>query len=101
MNTIKQSDVEKELETLRKISSDKTLKPSQKYKLVEDMGYERRMLGTGPNAYTRAHKVEVQNIHSYSARYLRGKYIVYGVPCRPNSTVYGTTFKGYVKLIVD
>lgn len=100
MNTIKQLDVEKELEALEKISSDKTLKPSQKYKLVKEMGYERRELGTGRSAYTRAHEVAVQNIYSCSEKYLRGKYIVYGEPNRAFST-HGVLYKGYVKRIVD
>lgn len=96
MNTIKQSAVTGEIITLQEISNDRTLKPREKYALVEEMGYTLKELGSGETAYTHAHQVNVQNIHSQ--KYLNGNYIVYGTWNTKHGR--GVIYRGYVKLIV-
>ena len=97
METIKTSALAEELETLRAISSDRTLKPHEKYKMIEEFGYSLEYLGSGRTAYTCAHQVAIQNIHSQ--KYLNGNYIVYGTWCIKHGR--GVIYRGYVKLIVE
>lgn len=96
MNTIKNSAIAEEIITLQEISNDRTLKPHEKYARVEEMGYTLKELGSGVTAYTHAHQVNVQNIHSQ--KYLNGNYIVYGTWRIKHGR--GVIYRGYVKLIV-
>lgn len=96
MNVIKTSALAEEIITLQEISNDRTLKPREKYALVEKMGYTLEELGSGETAYTHAHQVNIQNIRSQ--KYLNGKYIVYGTWRIKHGK--GVIYRGYVKLIV-
>ena len=96
MNTIKQSSLAEEMNFLQSISSDRTLKPREKYKMVEELGYSLEYLCSGKTAYTCAHEVKIQNIHSQ--KYLNGLYLVYGTWCIRNGR--GLIYRGYVKLII-
>ncbi|HBG13469.1 MAG TPA: hypothetical protein DDX68_20775 [Clostridium sp.] len=96
MNSIKQSALAEEIQMLKEISKDRTLKVSEKYQMIEDLGYTFKYLGSGSSAYTCAHQVGVLNIHS--RKYLNGNYLVYGT-C---NIAYGrgVIYRGYVKLII-
>lgn len=96
MNVIKTSALAEEIITLQEISNDRILKPREKYALVEKMGYTLEELGSGKTAYTHAHQVNVQHIHSQ--KYLNGNYIVYGTWRIKHGR--GVIYRGYVKLIV-
>lgn len=97
MKTIKRSDVEREKQILQEISNDKTLRASQKYEAVENMGYELEYLGAGESAYMCAHLVKEMLIKS--RRYLKGEYLCYGTFNLAHGR--GVIYRGYVKEIVE
>lgn len=96
MEIIRQSALEDEMQELIAISKDRTLKPHEKYNLVEARGYSLEYLGSGESAYTCAHQVKQQEIHS--RKYLNGNYLVYGTWRIKYGC--GVIYRGYVKLIV-
>ena len=96
MEIIRESALEEEMQELQAISEDRTLKVHEKYERVEAMGYLLEYLGSGSSAYTSAHRVQQQEIHS--RKYLNGKYLVYGTWGIKYGR--GVIYRGYVKLIV-
>ena len=65
MNVIKTSALAEEIITLQEISNDRTLKPREKYALVEKMGYTLEELGSGETAYTHAHPRDIHHLTAF------------------------------------
>jgi len=96
MNTIKRTEVKKEIKNLKKIVNQFQIMTPKICKELEEKGYELCDLGTGTSAYTCSRVVNKMDIKSRF--YLNGKFLVAGLSNRRYGK--GSMYRGYVKKIV-
>ena len=98
MNTIKLSEVKKEIKKVKKIIKDYYRIDKEARQVLTKLGYTQENLGTGLTAYTKSKDVKVMDINSNSIRYLSGKYLVIGISNTRNGK--GVLYRGFVKKII-